>query len=323
MSDQPAIEVAGLRKAYRKVRALDGVDLAVPTGSVLGLLGPNGAGKTTVVRILATLLAPDGGTARVDGYDVVGQAPQVRLRIGLTGQYAAVDRFATGRENLEQAGRLHRLGRARSARRAAELLDLLDLVEAADRRVETYSGGMRRRLDLATSLVSRPSVLFLDEPTTGLDPRARLAVWDVTRELAAGGTTVLLTTQYLDEADYLSARIALLDRGRVVAEGTPSELKARLGGARLTIRPVDVADGQRVAAAITEWSRGAPRIDQTNGEVVVAVDPDPGALADALHRVAALDLPVADVEVGRPALDDVFFSLTGPAGSGYASGGAA
>ncbi|MGH3679366.1 MAG: ATP-binding cassette domain-containing protein [Natronosporangium sp.] len=322
MSGQPAIEVAGLRKAYRKVQALDGVDLAVPAGTVLGLLGPNGAGKTTVVRILATLLAPDGGTARVDGYDVVGQASQVRLRIGLTGQYAAVDRFATGRENLEQAGRLHRLGRARSARRASELLELLDLVEAADRRVETYSGGMRRRLDLATSLVSRPSVLFLDEPTTGLDPRARLAVWDVTRELAAGGTTVLLTTQYLDEADYLSARIALLDRGRVVAEGTPSELKARLGGARLTIRPVDVADGRRVAAAITEWSRGTPRIDRNNGEVVVAVDPDPGALADALHRVAALDVPVADVGVARPALDDVFFSLTGPTGSGTPEGGA-
>jgi ABC-2 type transport system ATP-binding protein len=314
-----AIEVTGLRKAYRRVRALAGVDLAVRAGTVLGLLGPNGAGKTTVVRILATLLGPDGGTARVDGYDVVRQAPQVRLRIGLTGQYAALDRFATGRENLEQAGRLHRLGRATSAQRAAELLEQLDLVEAADRRVETYSGGMRRRLDLATSLVSRPSVLFLDEPTTGLDPRARLAVWEVIRELAAGGTTVLLTTQYLDEADYLSARIAVLDRGEVVAEGTPTELKARLGGARLTIRPADAADGPRVAGAIAEWGRGTPRIDRDSGEVVLTVDPDPGVLADALHRVAELGVPVADV--GRPALDDVFFALTGPSGSALTAGG--
>ncbi|HET6215239.1 MAG TPA: ATP-binding cassette domain-containing protein [Micromonosporaceae bacterium] len=306
-----AIEVRGLRKAYRRVQALSGIDLDVPVGSVLGLLGPNGAGKTTAVRILATLLRPDAGTARVAGYDVVRQGARVRERIGLTGQYAAVDGFATGRENLVQAALLHHIGRRSAARRAGDLLEMFGLTEVADRRVDTYSGGLRRRLDVATSLVGRPPVLFFDEPTTGLDPRARSAMWELTHQLVADGTTVLLSTQYLEEADELARRIAVLDRGRIVAVGTPDELKARMGGARLRLRPAEPSEGVRVAAAVAGLGDAEPRVDDSSGEVSLPVAADPNVLAEALRRSIAAGVTIADVTLTRPTLDEVFLSLTG------------
>ena len=230
MSDVPAIKADGLVKHYGKTKALDGLDLTVPTGTVYGLLGPNGAGKTTAVRVLATLLRPDGGQARVLGRDVVADAPAVRRTIGLTGQYAALDEYLTGRANLIMIGQLSRLTAAAARQRADQLLEQFDLTAAASRAVKTYSGGMRRRLDLAASLIGHPAVLFLDEPTTGLDPSARALMWDIVRQLVADGTTLLLTTQYLDEADVLASRVAVIDGGKVIAEGTPGELKASLGG---------------------------------------------------------------------------------------------
>ena len=235
MSENAAIEVQGLTKSYRAVRVLDGIDLRVPAGTVFALLGPNGAGKTTTVRILATLVEPDGGSARVAGHDVVADRHAVRRRISLTGQYAAIDELQTGRENLEMMGRLRRLPRRAARSRAGELLERFDLIDAGDRRVAGYSGGMRRRLDLAAGLVASPEVIFLDEPTTGLDPRARQSMWDVVTGLADAGVTVFLTTQYLDEAERLADTIAVLDRGRIVAEGTARELKQRVGGARLEL----------------------------------------------------------------------------------------
>ncbi|MEN3304417.1 MAG: oleandomycin transport system ATP-binding protein [Micromonosporaceae bacterium] len=305
----PAIEVRGLRKAFRRVTALAGIDLTVPAGEVLGLLGPNGAGKTTAVRILATLLAPDAGTARVAGFDVRRQSQEVRARIGLTGQYAAVDGFATGRENLVQAAQLHHLGRRTAGRRADELLERFDLGEVAGRRVSTYSGGLRRRLDLAVSLVGDPPVLFLDEPTTGLDPRARLALWQIVADLAEGGTCVLLCTQYLDEADHLAHRIAVLDRGRIIAEGTPAGLKSRVGGGQLRLLPVDAADAQRLAAAMVGLTATEPAVDRGTGEVALG-EADPTVLAEALRRAETAGVALADVTLSRPTLDDVFLSLT-------------
>jgi daunorubicin resistance ABC transporter ATP-binding subunit len=307
-----AIEVRGLRKSYGRVQALAGIDLAVPTGTVLGLLGPNGAGKTTAVRILATLLAPDAGMARVAGHDVVRQGAQVRQRIGLTGQYAAVDGFATGRENLVQAAQLHHLGRVRARRRADELLERFGLVEVATRRVDTYSGGQRRRLDVAASLVGSPPVLFFDEPTTGLDPRARMAMWDVTRSLVADGSTVLLTTQYLEEADQLAHRITVLDRGRIVAEGSADELKARIGGGRVRLRPARPSDGPRVVAALAGLGAAEPQVNPDSGEVTLSVEDDPTVLAEAVHRVSSIGVTIADLTLTRPSLDDVFLSLTEP-----------
>ena len=259
-SAPPAISVRGLVKTFGDVRALDGVDLEAAPGTVLGLLGPNGAGKTTAVRVLTTLLTPDAGTVSVAGLDVVREAAKLRSQIGLAGQYAAVDENLTGTENLVMVGRLYGMKRARAKERARELLGRFDLLDAADRPAKTYSGGMRRRLDLAAALVANPPVLFLDEPTTGLDPRSRLDLWATIEALVADGTTVLLTTQYLDEADRLADRIAVIDRGRVIAEGTADELKDRVGGERLEVRLLDPEDGPAAAAALAEMGDEAPLV---------------------------------------------------------------
>jgi ABC-2 type transport system ATP-binding protein len=300
---RPAILAEGLRKSYGKTLALDGLDLRVDEGTILGLLGPNGAGKTTAVRIFTTLLKPAAGRAEVAGLDVVRQADELRSRIGLTGQYAAVDEYLTGRENLEMVGRLYHLPKKVARRRADELLERFDLVDAASRLVKTYSGGMRRRLDLSASLVFSPPVLFLDEPTTGLDPRSRLAMWDIIGELVSGGTTLLLTTQYLDEADRLADRIAVVDAGRVIAEGTSSELKAQVGGERLEVIVAE-GDGLRDAARVLErHAHGDVRVDAGRRYVGATVAGGAGLLG--LHR---------------PTLDDVFLTLTGHAAEPDATG---
>ncbi len=311
MAEQPAILAEGLGKRYGHTLALTGVDLRVSTGGVLGLLGPNGAGKTTVVRILATLLRPDAGHARVAGLDVVRQASAVRRLIGLSGQYAAVDAYLTGRENLRMIGRLSGLRRAAASRRAGELLELFDLADAADRTVRTWSGGMRRRLDVAASLVARPRVLFLDEPTTGLDPRGRIGLWRLLGELTAHGTTLLLTTQYLEEADRLADTIVVLDQGRVIATGTPAQLKAQVGGDRLELQALPGDDPARLAAALAGLGSGPAVLDADAGRVVVPVTDGPGILPQVAGRLAAGGLRVADLALRRPTLDDVFLTLTG------------
>src|SRR6516225_8726264 len=257
MGETPAILAEGLVKNYGPTRALAGFDLTVPAGTVYGLLGPNGAGKTTAVRVFATLLRPDGGRAQVLGHDVVTEADQVRREIGLTGQYAALDEYLTGRANLVMIGQLSRLTASAAKRRADELLERFSLTEAAGRAVKTYSGGMRRRLDLAASLIAHPSVLFLDEPTTGLDPSARALMWDIVRQLVADGTTLLLTTQYLDEADQLASRIAVIDGGKVIAEGTPAELKASVGGQRVLLTLAEAGDRPVAARALAPFSTGS------------------------------------------------------------------
>jgi ABC-2 type transport system ATP-binding protein len=308
----PAIETQGLCKQYGDVQALDSVDLIAEKGTVLGLLGPNGAGKTTVVRILTTLLKPDGGSAYVDGLDVVKDAAQLRTQIGLAGQYAAVDESLTGRENLELFGRLYRM-RAREAReRAGDLLERFDLSDAGSRLVNTYSGGMRRRLDLAGALVARPPMLFLDEPTTGLDPRSRLALWETITELVLGGSTVLLTTQYLDEADRLADQIAVMDHGRVIAEGTAAELKDRVGGDRLEVRLEDPAQAESASAALASVVDEAPEL-QDGGVLTAAVSRRDGTVANALRRLDDAGIEVSDLMLRRPTLDDVFLGLTGHA----------
>jgi ABC-2 type transport system ATP-binding protein len=305
----PAVETQGLKKRYGDVQALGGVDLRVDAGMVFGLLGPNGAGKTTAVRILTTLLLPDEGSARVAGFDVVGQAPRVRENIGLAGQYAAVDENLTGFENLEMVGRLYHLGRKASRDRAQELLADFDLSEAGERLVRTYSGGMRRRLDLAAALVARPPVLFLDEPTTGLDIRSRIGLWDAMEALVAGGTTVLLTTQYLDEADRLADRLAVVDRGLVIAEGTPDELKSQVGGDRLEIH---LCDGHRSEEAIPVLAPiASERPWAEDGFVSVPLRERSGAIAAAVRRLDEAGLTIDDIAVRRPTLDDVFLRLTG------------
>ena len=304
-----AVETTSLHKSYGDVRALRGVDLHVAPGTVFGLLGPNGAGKTTAVRILTTLLLPDDGSARVAGFDVVREAAKVREQIGLAGQYAAVDENLSGFENLELVGRLYHLGRARSRTRARELLSSFDLAEAGDRLVRTYSGGMRRRLDLAAALVARPPVLFLDEPTTGLDIRSRIGLWDAIEALVSEGTTVLLTTQYLDEADRLADRIAVIDQGVVIAEGTSDELKDQVGGERLEIHLCDTGRGDEALAALASIASDRPFLE--NGTVRVPVAERRGTIADAVRRLDDAGIAIDDIAVTTPTLDDVFLNLTG------------
>ncbi len=303
--------MSGLEKSYGTVRALAGVDLEVPAGTVLGLLGPNGAGKTTIIRILTTLLAPDRGTARVAGLDVVNDAAELREQIGLAGQYAAVDENLTGLENLTMVGRLYGESRATAKQRGQDLLERFELLDAARRPVKTYSGGMRRRLDLAAALVANPPVLFLDEPTTGLDPRSRLELWETIERLVAEGTTVLLTTQNLDEADRLATEIVVIDHGRVLAEGTPDELKDRVGGQRLEIRLDDAGSVEAAVRALASITDDAPEMA---GELVtVGVRGRGGAIVEAVRALDHDGIGIADIALRRPTLDDVFLALTGHA----------
>ncbi len=309
MADEAVIETRGIKKSFGDVRALCGVDLTASAGTVLALLGPNGAGKTTAVRILTTLLEPDDGTAQVAGFDVVAQAKELRAHIGVAGQQAAVDENLTGAENLEMVGRLYHLGRPESRVRASELLERFALDEAGDRLVRTYSGGMRRRLDLAASLVARPPVLFMDEPTTGLDPRSRIGLWETIEDRVAGGTTVLLTTQYLDEADRLADQIAVIDRGNLIAEGTSDELKAQVGGERLEVRLEDSSQAEAAGRALRGIGESEP--ESLDGTVRIPLADRKGAIADAVRRLDESGVGVDDITLRRPTLDDVFMTLTG------------
>jgi ABC-2 type transport system ATP-binding protein len=305
-----AIEVVQLEKTFgESVRALDHVSFTVSAGTVFGLLGPNGAGKTTAVRILTTILVPDAGTAKVLGYDVIHQAARVRSNIGLAGQYAAVDENLTGRENLHMVSRLNHMSRPDSSRRAAELLAQFALTDASDRPLKTYSGGMRRRLDVAAALVAKPSVLFLDEPTTGLDPQSRLGLWDTIEELVAGGTTVLLTTQYLEEADRLARRVAVVDHGRIIAEGTPAELKANMGTTVLDVRMADAQGAVEVAGVLAGIGTKEPSVVGTIVEL--PVDDGPRAAMEALRVLDQRGIVPGGFVLREPSLDDVFLALTG------------
>jgi daunorubicin resistance ABC transporter ATP-binding subunit len=316
MPTASAIKVEQLTKRFGEVVALDGLDLDVPAGTVFGLLGPNGAGKTTLVRVLATLLEPTAGRASVLGHDVVAEPLAVRRRIGLAGQFAAVDAELTGRENLEMIGRLCRLRAPVARSRAEDLLERFGLVEAADQRAGTYSGGMRRRLDLAAGLIDRPPVVLLDEPTTGLDPASRQELWRIVEELRRDGTTVLLTTQYLDEADRLAKEIAVVDHGRIAAQGTPAQLKSAIGGNVLSVRLVNPSEADDAACALAELAAGDEvRVDAADGEIRLAV-PNPALSAEAIRRLDARRLDLASVEVQQPSLDDVFLALTGHAVEG-------
>jgi ABC-2 type transport system ATP-binding protein len=306
-----AIKASGLTKAYGEVIALNGIDIEVEQGTVLGLLGPNGSGKTTTVRILATLLQADSGTASVGGFDVATQPDEVRSVIGLTGQYAAVDEYLTGRENLELFGRLFHLSKFDAAKRAAELLDRFDLSDAADRGIKGYSGGMRRRLDLAASLIGRPSVLFLDEPTTGLDPRSRQGMWSVIEDLIAEGTTVLLTTQYLEEADQLANRIVVLDQGNVIAKGTSNELKSQVGGDRIEIVVESAQDVSKAAIAIAEFGSAPAITEDLTKKILLPVAGGSTAIVNIVRKLDENNISIADIALRRPTLDDVFLSLTG------------
>ena len=310
-----AVEVEGLAKCFGDVRALENVSFSIVEGTVLGLLGPNGAGKTTAVKILATLLRPDSGRATVAGCDILRDTDELRSRIGLAGQFAAVDENLTGRENLDMVGRLSHLDKRYVRRRAAELLERFDLTDAADRTVKTYSGGMRRRLDLGASLVAKPQVLFLDEPTTGLDPRSRMQLWDILDDLVVEGVTVLLTTQYLDEADKLADRIVVIDRGTLIAEGSADELKSRVGGDVIEVEVVDRGRLREaavlVAAAVGGTEGSEANIDDQTGHVSVASQGGAGVLAEVVRRLDGSGIEIADLAMHRPTLDDVFLALTG------------
>jgi oleandomycin transport system ATP-binding protein len=309
-TNQVAIEAVGLVKKYGSTTALAGVDLSVPTGTVLGVLGPNGAGKTTAVRILGTLLRPDSGHATVGGYDVVREAGKVRSIIGLTGQYASVDEDMSGRRNLIMIGRLLGYSRPQARAKADELLERFELVDAGDRTAKTYSGGMRRRLDLASSLVGNPSILYLDEPTTGLDPHARNGVWETVRNLVLDGTTVLLTTQYLEEADALADSIVVFDKGSVVANGRPAELKAQAGKQSLDVRPAEPAHLERVAAIVAESTGARPNVDVVNTLVSVPVS-DGSSMPVVVRRLDEAGIAVTELSLRLPSLDEVFLALTG------------
>lgn len=308
-----AIKASGLTKAYGDVIALNGIDIEVEQGTVLGLLGPNGSGKTTTVRILATLLQADSGIASVGGFDVATQPDEVRSVIGLTGQYAAVDEYLTGRENLELFGRLFHLSKFDAAKRAAELLDRFDLSDAADRGIKGYSGGMRRRLDLAASLIGRPNVLFLDEPTTGLDPRSRQGMWSVIEDLISEGTTVLLTTQYLEEADQLANQIVVLDHGNVIAKGTSNELKSQVGGDRIEIVVESTDDVYKAAVAIAEFGSAPAITEDLTKTILLPVAGGSTAIVNIVRKLDENQIWIADIALRRPTLDDVFLSLTGHA----------
>ncbi len=313
-----AIETQGLLKTFGETRALRGLDLAVKSGSVYGVLGPNGAGKTTAIRVLSTLLKPSGGQARVLGLDVAADAAAVRQKVSLTGQFASVDEDLTGLENLILVSRLLGMSWADSRRRAAELLDVFDLSEAAKRQVRNFSGGMRRRIDIAASLVTRPKLLFLDEPTTGLDPRSRNQVWDLVGQIAADGTTVLLTTQYLEEADRLAERMAVVDQGRVIAEGTSRELKSSVGGSALRVQLAEPSRREEAQGLITALLGDGivPNTDPTSLSVKVA---DAAQAADVLSALSKANIQLTDFSLGSPSLDDVFFTLTGHAAESSAS----
>lgn len=308
---QAAVVAEGLVKTYGDVKALDGLDLTVPQGTVLGLLGPNGAGKTTAVRILTTLLRPDSGRAEVAGIDVLKHPEKVRGIIGLTGQYAAVDEYLTGRENINMVGRLYHFDAKWVQQRADELLERFRLTDAADRPAKTYSGGMRRRLDLAASLVAKPEILFLDEPTTGLDPRSRIELWEVIENLVSDGTTVLLTTQYLEEADQLAEDIVVIDHGRVIAKGTSETLKDSVGGDRVEIVVKDPTALGAAAQALSVLGSSAPKIDEVDRRVTVPVSGGSTVLVDVVRGLDSAGVTLEDLTLRRPTLDDVFLSLTG------------
>lgn len=305
-----AIVAKNLKKSYGELKVLKGINFTVQSGTILALLGPNGAGKTTTIRILSTLLEPDGGRASVNGYDVVEDADEVRASIGLTGQYAAVDEYLNGRENLEMMGRLYRLSRHDAQERAHELLKQFDLLEAGSRTVKTYSGGMRRRLDLAMSLIASPPIIFLDEPTTGLDPRSRLTMWELVKGLAKSGTTILLTTQYMEEADHLADNIVVIDGGKVIAEGTPDKLKSKVGSDRIEITIAKKGDLEKAHKAVD--GKGV-KLDEEQRTLSIASRGGVGTLKQALQQLETANISIENISLHRPTLDDVFLTLTGHA----------